>query len=253
MHDVMIDIETLGTRPGSVIASIGAVEFDATSGAFGRELHVMVELQSAQRAGLTIDASTVKWWMQQGEDARAKTFATGQHVNICLIELQFFVENVEPVRIWAHSPSFDLVLLEEAFRATNIKCPWSYKQPRDTRTLYDLAGVKIQSVGTHHDALDDAKAQATAVIEAYRALGMSNQPPQSKTLRWQPIETAPKTGEEFIGRTGPEWSGFSCFWDGAAFVHLDIDDGAIRYSPTEWMPMPAGTDVIISSEVDNAN
>lgn len=28
MRDIMIDIETLGTKPGSVIASIGAVAFD---------------------------------------------------------------------------------------------------------------------------------------------------------------------------------------------------------------------------------
>lgn len=55
---------------------------------------------------------------------------------------------------------------------------------------------------------------------------------------WQDISAALKTGEEIIGRCGPEWSGFSCFWDGEAFVHLDQDDGVIRYSPTEWMPMP---------------
>ncbi|MBZ5761527.1 hypothetical protein LAV84_18575 [Rhizobium sp. VS19-DR104.2] len=55
---------------------------------------------------------------------------------------------------------------------------------------------------------------------------------------WQPIATAPKTGEEIIGRTGPQWGGFSCRWNGEVFIHVDGDDGYISYSPTEWMPMP---------------
>lgn len=75
-------------------------------------------------------------------------------------------------------------------------------------------------------------------------------PPQSHVLGWQPIKTAPKTGEEFIGRTGPEWSGFSCFWDGEAFVHLDINDGVIRYTPTEWMPMLAGESALSAPEAE---
>lgn len=65
---------------------------------------------------------------------------------------------------------------------------------------------------------------------------------RSTESNWQDIGTAPKTGEEFIARTGPEWSSFSCFWDGVAFVHFDKDDGFIRYSPTEWMPFPSATE-----------
>ncbi|MDM9619112.1 3'-5' exonuclease [Rhizobium sp. S96] len=166
----MIDIETLGTAPGSVIASIGAVEFDASNGEFGRQLYVIVDIESAQRAGLTMDAATVKWWLQQSDAARANTFATGQHINMALIDLQCFIENAEPTRIWAHSPSFDLVQLDAAYRKTDLRIPWTFRQHRDTRTLFDLTGVKIQPNGTHHDALDDAKAQALAVVEAYRLL-----------------------------------------------------------------------------------
>lgn len=59
------------------------------------------------------------------------------------------------------------------------------------------------------------------------------------TQSWNTMRSAPKTGEEFIARVGPEWASFSCFWDGEAFVHFDKDDGFIRYSPTEWMQMPA--------------
>lgn len=63
----------------------------------------------------------------------------------------------------------------------------------------------------------------------------------SHVTGWQDVSTAPKTGEEFIGRSGPEWSSFSCFWDGSVFVHYDRDDGYIAYTVTEWMPFPPGT------------
>ncbi|TWD58149.1 uncharacterized protein DUF5051 [Agrobacterium vitis] len=170
MNDIMIDIEKLGTRPGSVIASIGAVEFDQITGKFGRELYVVVDMVSAEKAGLTIDASTVLWWMQKTAEARESTFAEGYNINTCLWELSHFVTNIAPNRVWAHGPAFDLVLLESAYRVTQLICPWNYKQMRDTRTLLDIAGVEIEPFGTHHNALDDAKAQALAVIEAMKAL-----------------------------------------------------------------------------------
>lgn len=73
--------------------------------------------------------------------------------------------------------------------------------------------------------------------------------PVDQMLGWQDISTAPKTGEEFIARTGPEWSSFSCSWDGEMFVHYDRDDGIIAYGPKQWMPMP-GPDAAPESPSD---
>ena len=56
--------------------------------------------------------------------------------------------------------------------------------------------------------------------------------------KWQPIETVPKDGIEFIARCGADKPSFSCFWDGTAFMHFDHGEGLISYSPTEWMPLP---------------
>lgn len=213
MNDIMIDIETLGTKPGSVIASIGAVEFDQLTGQFGREFYVVVDVVSAQEFGLSIDASTVLWWMQKTAEARESTFAEGQHINSCLIDLWSFVTSIAPIRVWAHGPAFDLVLLESAYRATHLTCPWTYKQMRDTRTLLDIAGVEIQPFGTHHNALDDAKAQALAVAEAMRQ------------IRNKPLEVAAIVAEQRDHDTGsPIWP------DGG-----DIAD-AIRELKTEPKP-----------------
>lgn len=174
MNDLMIDLETLGTRPGSIIASIGAVEFDAETGTIGRLFYANVNLDSAEKAGLTMDVSTVKWWMKQTDEARESTFTEGDKpINLALLELSQLAEGVTPLRIWAHSPSFDLVLLEAAYRIVDLPFPFPFPRARDTRTIFDLAGVKPENLGVAHNALDDAIAQASAVIDAYRALGKS--------------------------------------------------------------------------------
>jgi DNA polymerase III epsilon subunit-like protein len=42
MSDVMIDLETLGRRPGCAILSIGAVEFGPAG--LGRELYIVLDI-----------------------------------------------------------------------------------------------------------------------------------------------------------------------------------------------------------------
>jgi DNA polymerase III epsilon subunit-like protein len=65
---VMVDIETLGLDPGAAILSIGAVRFD-TDG-LGATFERNIGLESCQEAGLTIDAGTLEWWLQQDADAQ---------------------------------------------------------------------------------------------------------------------------------------------------------------------------------------
>lgn len=179
MRDIMIDIETLGTRPGSVTVSIGAVEFNAETGTIGRQFYTRVSPKDGFKQGLTIDVDTVLWWMQQDENARQTTFFGEQDTLwFALHRLGEWVKvNSTPdLRVWGNGPSFDLVQLEEAYRSVNQDAPWSFRAHRDLRTLRDITGVDIPQVGTTHNALDDAMAQAMAVIKAYEVLGLSRQP-----------------------------------------------------------------------------
>lgn len=170
MNDLMIDIETLGTAPGSVILSIGAVEFDAHSGDFGERMYLPIKAQTCEAIGLTVDVSTVTWWMGKSDEARAS--ATSGQLNIveALESLSSFYAYVSPLRIWAHSPAFDLVMLEVAYKKASLQHPWIHWATRDTRTLFDVAGVKLNNTGIKHHALDDAIAQAQAVCQAYATL-----------------------------------------------------------------------------------
>ena len=77
--------------------------------------------------------------------------------------------------VWSNGAPFDLVVMEHAWRQTSDKpnpIPWPFWSMRDTRTLYEIAGVKLQSAGhtTSHKAVEDAERQAIVVQDAYRKL-----------------------------------------------------------------------------------
>jgi hypothetical protein len=168
MRDLMIDIETLGNRPGSIILSIGAVTFDAETGAMGDDFYASIDSETAAAAGLTSDVSTMIWWLKQSKEASDAAFSGTQPIGAALADFAAFVLQREPGRVWAKPPSFDLVMIEAALRACDIQIPWHFATHRDCRTIFDLTATKPTVAGTAHNALDDAKAQALAVIEAYQ-------------------------------------------------------------------------------------
>jgi hypothetical protein len=168
--DVMIDIETLGTTPGSAILSLGAVMFGPTG--LGEEFYAPISLASCSKAGLAIDPGTVAWWMKQSDAARAAAFRDDvEPLPVALQQFTRWFELVEAERPWCQGANFDAPLLEAAYRACGMTPPWKYWAVRDTRTLYELADVRVdRALGTHHNALDDARAQAEAAVVALQRL-----------------------------------------------------------------------------------
>jgi hypothetical protein len=173
---VMIDIETLGTRPGSVIASIGAIAFNPFTGDVGPDFSANVDIADAQALGLAIDASTIQWWFRQSTEAKQATFNDGQPLAVALAGLSRFLNAHDQPTIWAHGAGFDPVLLEAGYRVCGLKTPWTHRDVRDTRTIFDLTGVDLASLrlssDVAHAALSDAIVQARGVVLAYGRLGM---------------------------------------------------------------------------------
>lgn len=169
MKHTMFDLETLGTRAGCVIASIGAVEFDPQAGTLGRNYYGLINMQSCMDARLRVDASTVQWWLKQSEAARKELCQEGFPLKTVLTT---FGQWLDPESmLWSHGCSFDVPILETAYHAVKVPVPWKFWNIRDSRTLFDVLGVTVdRSRGTHHNALDDSKAQALAVGQALRKL-----------------------------------------------------------------------------------
>lgn len=113
-NHVMLDLETLGTRPGSVILSIGAVEFDLRVG-LGREFYVEISQYSSRHIGFTVDQDTVDWWEEQSAEARgllARTSSGGLLPHVALQQFNAWL-SPDPL-VWGNGAAFDNALLREA-------------------------------------------------------------------------------------------------------------------------------------------
>ena len=162
MNNVMLDLETMGTRPGSVIVSVGAIEFDPKSAQLGRTFYNTCSIQSAVDVGLAMDPETVTWWLSQSEDARKElTKAKGDLKSVLTSFAHWVFHCGKDVKLWGNGSDFDNALLAEAYRRIDQPIPWKFWNNRCYRTMKSLfPGVKLEREGTHHNALDDAIYQA---------------------------------------------------------------------------------------------
>lgn len=169
MRDVMVDLETMGVGNDAAIVSIGAVQFDPETGELGSEFYEVVDLSSCLEAGLTMDGSTIMWWMGQSDSAR-KAFSTptGSLAEI-LTRLSEWLPN-RP-KIWGNGATFDNIILRSAYKALSMDVPWRYYDERCFRTLKkEVPVASVPFKGVHHNALDDARYQAQCAIEIFNSL-----------------------------------------------------------------------------------
>lgn len=166
----MLDLETFGTAPGSVIRSVGAVLFDPNSDRTGAEFYLNIEHDSCLKRGLTVDAATEAWWRRQSRAAQDALLVDPKPLPEVVDEFAAWFRKSGGVFLWSQGANFDEVLWGYAIRSVGYKPPWKFSDARDTRTAYDLAGLNtysIQRKGTYHNALDDAKHQARCVQMSY--------------------------------------------------------------------------------------
>lgn len=165
----MVDIETLGTAPGSIILSIGAVRFGSKG--LGDSFYEEISMRSCVDRGLTFDPDTLQWWLRQDEEARAVLNpAKPMGLDTALREFVGFVG--EDTRVWGCGSDFDNSLIGQACRLCGIP-PLPFWHNRCYRTLKALAPhIKQDRKGTYHNAHDDARTQAEHAIAICKALNL---------------------------------------------------------------------------------
>jgi hypothetical protein len=168
----MLDIETMGISSNAAIVAIGAVAFDEEG--LGPELDITVDLHSAMRAGLKVDASTIYWWLKQSEEARESLQRSSKTISAALHSLAQFIEvncNKDTVSVFGNGVDFDNIILTNAYNACDIKLPWSYRGNRCYRTLKNTyPEVEFKPVYTQHVAVCDARNQALHMIEILKEI-----------------------------------------------------------------------------------
>lgn len=160
---VMLDLETLGTGANSAIISIGAVRFNVEAKRLGSSFYAVIDRQSCFDLGCTQDRDTLDWWNKQSPEARTVLKVPGSDVGPVLAEFADWLHVNEEV--WGNGAEFDNAMLAELYRKANggrnDAQPWKFYNSRCYRTMKAVfPRVTFMRVGTHHNALDDAKSQA---------------------------------------------------------------------------------------------
>lgn len=181
---VALDLETLGTSPDSVILAIGAVAVCEETGE--RRKFYSICNANAQ-PGRTISQSTLNWWSGQSDAARVAFDQAHQPeaalLSDVLCALTHWIGELgltHDVYVWGNGSSFDVAMLEHAYKQSSDFVPWDFRKTRDMRTLRDIClrlqlPIEVERVGTHHNALDDAEFQANVIMESLRQITITRQ------------------------------------------------------------------------------
>jgi hypothetical protein len=173
--DVMLDLETLSTRPWAVILTLGAVKFSPWDQDVNTEqgLYLKPDVDEQIASDRHIQDQTVEWWGTQTEEVREEAMGVEGRIslNTMLDELNRFLVGVD--NIWCQGPAFDIVILEDLYRQMERPTPWQFWQIRDSRTLFAVHGdPREKGRRGAHNALIDCYYQARAVQQIYTDAGI---------------------------------------------------------------------------------
>jgi hypothetical protein len=178
----MLDIETLGIKPGSVILEIAAYcfelegdpEYGGWTNTFGiTEYFVLYPNTTYQKMiGMTVDEKTLKWWKETNEKQllsySTKESSSPEKIISCfnLMKGSNF--------IWTKG-NFDIPILEFFFERIAYQSPWHYRAPSDLRTVMKIANLlgwkdQVVRTGEAHSALEDCRHQIKQLKSAYQYL-----------------------------------------------------------------------------------
>ena len=169
MSHVMLDLETLGTDPGCVILSVGAVTFNPFGSGYQYEFTRNIEPELSKSLGFTVNPDTVAWWGKQNKEAWDAMQVDQMDIIQAMKEFVKWCVTVKIEQIWCQGANFDEPIIRAAIEKLGGKVPWKFWNVRDTRTVYDLCGFdpkRVARLGTYHNSVDDAKHQVTCVQEA---------------------------------------------------------------------------------------
>ena len=157
MAHLMIDLEGLATGPDTTILTIAAQAFDPFgSGYYDRHYYARVTLESQENR--SIDDGTIAWWATQPDHAREEAFGEQDRIPLdqALDKLGKLIWHSQ--LLWSQGPTYDMNILEHAYKSYGKALPWKYYQVRDSRTVFSLWPEQPIPPTSHH-ALEDCRRQ----------------------------------------------------------------------------------------------
>lgn len=172
MTHIMIDLETMDTRPSAAITAIGGAVFDLERGVY-ETFYERVELST--NFDRTMSPDTIKWWLKQSDAARAE-MADDHALPLIdvLTRLKDFFQKHGVTHVWGNGASFDNIILSESYLAAFWpEAPWKFYNDRCYRTMKALfpAVPRVKPIIPHH-AMHDAVAQAQHLVNILKFAGL---------------------------------------------------------------------------------
>jgi 3' exoribonuclease, RNase T-like len=165
----MIDIEGLGTGPDAAILTIAAQSFDPFStGYHTRHYYARITLESQEHRRIQDD--TLAWWATQPE-AQAEAFAEDNRIPLDQALDELYRLAWQHDYIWAQGPTYDINILEHAYKSYNKTQPWQFYRIRDSRTVLSLWPDRPVPPTSHH-ALEDTRKQIDILQQTLKYLNV---------------------------------------------------------------------------------
>lgn len=174
MTEIMLDLETLDTRPSAVVLSIGAVAFSRV-GIFGSFYAVLDRDPQKFIYERSESRETLEWWKEQPPEARAVFSEKTVPPLYALGQFSQWMSAYDGAGLWGNGAAFDNVILRSLYDSVGVEAPWSFTRDRCYRTVRAQRKcngfVDLPSEGVAHNALDDAMYQAKNLLAMQAAAG----------------------------------------------------------------------------------
>lgn len=170
---LMLDCETLSTRPNALILQLAALPFDPDAphgepchGTAAYDVYLDWTQCEIEAKACDADIGTVRWWLETPSDEARFRLTHGVprlDAMKAADELVCFInENLmKGADVWSYGATADIVWVRHFLRIAGYPDPWSYRSERCLRTVRALyPGLPARRPETPHDALSDAVAQA---------------------------------------------------------------------------------------------
>lgn len=171
----MIDLETMGTDPGTQVLTIGGVKFDPFNYTEPHsEFYYRFDIDEQMELGRSIDQDTLdNFWAKQPKEIIEEAFTPEGRTDCRTILKALKKWYVGCDEIWSQG-SFDINIMENMCRQMDEPIPWPFWAVNDLRTLLRRmpADPRKDKAFAAHNALEDCKQQVYALRKSFQHFGM---------------------------------------------------------------------------------
>ena len=202
-NKIMLDIETLGTKPGCIVRELGIVVFNETK--ILKSYQYFFDTKSQEEKGLITEWDTAQWvldghyfnndtdslktildtypklgiftpkkgmLLEQNWVANTDRGIYTDHENTLEDIFSYYTPINKDTEIWANGSTFDIPILEHFFKTFGLESPFKYYYNiRDFRTIkrfFNFDGKSIPDEPFPHLAVSDCFWQVKALQAIYK-------------------------------------------------------------------------------------